>query len=256
MRFDLHCHTAEGSLDGKIPLREYVQLLKENGFQGMLITDHNSYKAYQHYVSNSSDPVFQDFTVLKGIEYDTRSSGHFLIVMPRGFSVPLFDVRGLPLRSLIRLVHEHGGIIGPAHPFGEKFLSFGRSRTFQKHRDIVSQFDFLEGYNCCESAEANAEAIDLAREFQIPCFGGSDSHRHDNVGLAYTDFPVSIRTEDDLIRHVKQKGSMEIGGRHYTGTVKERIGKWNDFLVYSYFFYNKFTALARYQRRRAALRKI
>lgn len=254
MRFDMHCHTAEGSLDSRIPLKEYVQLLKNNGFQGMVITDHNSYKAYLHYVENHADPVFQNFTVLKGIEYDTRSCGHFLIIMPQGSSMQGLDARGLPLRALIRLVHEHGGIIGPAHPFGEKFLSFGRSRIFRRHRDIVSQFDFLEGYNCCESAEANAEAVDLAEEFQIPCFGGSDSHKQDNVGLAYTDFPVPILTEDDLIHYVKEKGPLTIGGRHYTGTIKERIGKWNDFLVYSYFFYNKFTALARSQRRRTTIK--
>lgn len=256
MKFDMHCHTAEGSLDGRIPLQEYVQILKENGFQGMLITDHNSYKAYEYYQNHLNDPVFQDFTILKGIEYDTLSSGHFLIVMPSGFSEPLFDNRGLPLPLLIRLVHTYGGIIGPAHPFGEKFLSFGSSRQYRKHREIVSQFDFLEGYNCCESQQANQAAAALAREFHITCFGGSDSHREDNVGLAFTDFPVPIRTEDDLIRFVRQKGTTVVGGSPYDGTLKARIGKWNDFLVYSYYPYNKITALVRFPRRRAAMQRI
>ena len=42
MRFDMHCHTKEGSLDGKATLREYVLNLKKKGYAGMLISDHNS----------------------------------------------------------------------------------------------------------------------------------------------------------------------------------------------------------------------
>lgn len=254
MKFDMHCHTQEGSLDGKIPLTEYVQLLKDHGFQGMLITDHNSYKAYQYYLENRDHPAFQDFIVLKGIEYDTLSCGHFLIIMPHDFHLALFDIRGLPLPLLLHLVHRFGGIIGPAHPFGEKFLSFGRSRMYRRHPEIVRKFDFLEGFNCCESREDNIRAVRLARHAGIPCFGGSDSHRQDNVGLAWTDFPVTIHTEDDLIRHIKLKGSTRIGGTFYHGTVKSRIGKWNDLLVYSYFFYNRFTALVRSRKLRSALK--
>ena len=37
MHFDLHCHTKEGSLDGKATLREYALLLKEKGYDGMLL---------------------------------------------------------------------------------------------------------------------------------------------------------------------------------------------------------------------------
>lgn len=34
MKFDMHCHTQEGSLDGKIPVAEYIRLLKAKGFGG------------------------------------------------------------------------------------------------------------------------------------------------------------------------------------------------------------------------------
>lgn len=256
MKFDMHCHTAEGSLDGKIPLREYVQLLKDRGFDGMLITDHNSYGAYHEYQTHKSEPVFQDFVILKGIEYDTLSCGHFLIVLPHDLPISLFAVRGLPLPVLVRLVHRFGGIIGPAHPFGEKFLSYGRSRRFRKHPDFTDQFDFLEGFNCCESREANNQALKLSVRYELPRFGGSDSHKQNNVGLAYTIFPISISTEDDLIRHIKMKGSTIVGGNFYHGTIKARLGKWNDFLVYSYYFYNKATALLRSSKRRHALKKL
>ena len=44
MKFDMHCHTAEGSLDGKVKIEEYIRILRDNGFDGMLVTDHNSYR--------------------------------------------------------------------------------------------------------------------------------------------------------------------------------------------------------------------
>ena len=36
MKFDMHCHTKEGSLDGKVGIEEYIRILKEKGYQGML----------------------------------------------------------------------------------------------------------------------------------------------------------------------------------------------------------------------------
>ena len=42
MKFDMHCHTKEGSLDGKVPVEEYIALLKKKGYDGMLVSDHNS----------------------------------------------------------------------------------------------------------------------------------------------------------------------------------------------------------------------
>ena len=56
MKLDMHCHTKEGSPDGKLELLENIKLLKEKGYQGMLITDHNSYKAYRYYKKLSDKP--------------------------------------------------------------------------------------------------------------------------------------------------------------------------------------------------------
>lgn len=43
MKIDMHCHTKEGSIDGKVPIEEYISMLKAQGFGGMLVTDHDSY---------------------------------------------------------------------------------------------------------------------------------------------------------------------------------------------------------------------
>ncbi len=61
MKLDMHCHTKEGSPDGKLELLENIDILKQKGYQGMLITDHNSYKAYRYYKKLKKKP--KDFVV-------------------------------------------------------------------------------------------------------------------------------------------------------------------------------------------------
>ena len=44
MKIDMHCHVREGSPDSKVSLEEYIRILKDNGFDGMVVTDDDSYK--------------------------------------------------------------------------------------------------------------------------------------------------------------------------------------------------------------------
>lgn len=251
MKLDMHCHTKEGSPDGKLELLENIKLLKEKGYQGMLITDHNSYKAYRYYKKLSDKP--DDFVVLKGIEYDTINAGHILIIMPTGAKLPILELRGLPLLLLIEIVHLYGGILGPAHPYGEKFLSITNTLRGKLSEDIYRKFDFIEGYNACEDADSNMRAMSLAKRFDLPCFGGSDSHKPDCAGLGYTILQEDIASETELIEYIRSKKPTMIGGLHYTHTTKSKLGKANNVLVYSFWVYNKFLALFRRKARNLEL---
>lgn len=250
MRFDMHCHTKEGSLDGKLTLAEYVSLLKEKGYQGMLITDHNSYDAYRYYRKYKADPVFQDFVVLKGIEYDTIDAGHILVIMPPSVKLPLLELRGLSVSALIEIVHFFGGILGPAHPCGEKYLSLCNTRRYRKNPHILKKFDFMETYNACEPPEVNEAAAKLAGHYGLAGFGGSDAHKEDCVGLGYTDLPDTIQNEADLIDYIRSGRPAGSGGEHYRYTTRERIGAFNNILLYSFWVFNKGAGLLRLRKRR------
>ena len=127
MKLDMHCHTKEGSLDGKVPVEKYIELLKSQGFQGMLITDHDTYNGYRHWKNEIKGKKHKDFLVLKGIEYDTFGGGHILVIMPENVKLRCLELRGMPTHLLISIVHTHGGILGPAHPCGEKYMSLCRT---------------------------------------------------------------------------------------------------------------------------------
>ena len=142
MKLDMHCHTKEGSPDSHVAIEDFIKILIDKGFDGMLVTDHDSYGGYRYYEENLKDK-YPDFVVLKGIEYDTLDAGHIVVVMPTGTDMKIFEHKGLPLWSLIRIVHGYGGILGPAHSCGEPFLSIYSTGIYKLDKSITKKFDFI-----------------------------------------------------------------------------------------------------------------
>jgi len=166
------------------------------------------------------------------------------VIRPEGVKLKLLELRGLPAQILIMTVHHYGGIVGPAHPFGEKYLSIMKTQARKKFHEervesLMNQFDFVEIFNACESEEVNEKAKQLARKYHKPGFGGSDAHRIDCIGMGYTKLPDDIRCESDLIRYVKSTPYIPCGGVRYDRTTKDKLGPLNKLLVESFFLYNK-----------------
>ena len=151
MKLDMHCHTKEGSLDGKVSIADYIAILQRRGFDGMVVTDHNSYNGYRYWKKHIKGKRYTNFKVFKGVEYDTIDAGHILVIMPEGVKLKILELRGLPVQVLIDLVHKHGGILGPAHPCGEKYLSVTNTKKYWFRKNILAKFDFIEEFNACES---------------------------------------------------------------------------------------------------------
>lgn len=254
MKLDMHCHTKEGSPDGKTALLDNIAILKQKGFDGMLVADHNSYKAYRYYRNLPKKEKPKDFTVLCGIEYDTLDAGHILVILPTNIRPRLLELRGLPVLFLIEIVHRYGGILGPAHPCGEKFLSIFNTHLGKAlHEKLLRKFDFIEAYNACEDEISNHIAKVMAFKYHLPEFGGSDSHKADCIGLGYTVLQEEVKNENELIEYIKAGNPAISGGTHYFHTTKHKLGKANDILVYSFWFYNRFLALLRKKARNLEL---
>ncbi len=253
MKIDMHCHVKEGSPDSKISLDEYITILKANGFEGMVITDHDTYKGYRHWKNNMKGKMHEDFVVLKGIEYDTLDAGHILVIMPEGVKMRLLELRGMPVSALIEFVHSNGGILGPAHPCGEAYMSFANTKRYFKNPELMKRFDFVEVFNACEPLESNEKAARLAYKYGKPGIAGSDAHNPIAAGMAYTELPERVTCETELIALIRRKVPMEVGGCLYNKTLKDKLGKANKILVYSFWAYNRAGELVkRRQRKRKA----
>ncbi|MCI2048348.1 MAG: PHP domain-containing protein [Lachnospiraceae bacterium] len=257
MKFDMHCHIAEGSVDSTLPLRKNIELCREKGYDGLMITDHDTYSGWRYYEKEVRDGFSPDFIVLRGIEYDTRDGGHILVVMPTDAKSPhVLEIRGMKVAELIEFVHGRGGILGPAHPCGEPFMSFTHAAAGRHNAFMADQFDFIETFNSCEYQHCNADAAILARELSKPCFGGSDSHRIGSAAMGWTEISEEIRNEDDLIRCVlNHKEAFRAGGEYYHHTTKETVGQLNSLFSLSFGAYNRTVSLLRSHERHEELEK-
>lgn len=250
MKFDLHCHTKAGSIDARVSLARYIELLKAQGFGGMLVTDHDSYKGYRQW-KEEEDSV-QDFVVLEGVEYDTKDAGHILVILPDGCQLDVLQVRGLKLETLIDLVHHFGGILGPSHPFGSKSSSLMHFRKIRRFPHLLKEFDFIEGFNACDNHASNYLAQKMAELLNKPCTGGSDSHSEDCVGSAFTDFETEITCNNDLIEAILQRRIREIGGVAKSDSLRSRI-KNHTIPVWLFRTYNRLVGISLTLRRRRKL---
>lgn len=248
MRIDMHCHVKEGSLDSKVSLREYISLLMERGVQGMVITDHNTYNGYRYWESQIKGKEFHEFTVLKGIEYDTFDGGHIIVIMPPNVNLQVLEQRGMQVEQLIELVTANGGILGPAHPCGEKYMSFFNSGAFKRNPDITKKFHFIETYNACEPESSNGQAQNYSEKYKKLGIGGSDAHRPVCVGWGYVDIPGEVKNEDDLIELIKKQVPTTCGGKIYDQTTKDKLGRAKAVMAYSFLLYNFSGAM--YKRRK------
>lgn len=218
MKFDLHCHTKGGSIDSKVTLESYIRLLKSQGFDGMMISDHTTYKGCKVWDQIKGQEEFKDFTVLKGVEYDTIDAGHFLVILPDDIILKVLHIRGLSLRALIKVVHHFGGILGPAHPFGVESSSAMFLRAMKRDPSLVEHFDFIEAFNTCETKESNVKAAHMANKLNLPGIGGSDAHKEEYVGMAYTEIDADIKTNNDFIKAIKEDKVYDAGGTERVAT--------------------------------------
>lgn len=254
MKFDMHCHTKAGSIDSKISIEEYISLLKKQGFDGMLVTDHDSYKGYKYWEENKSK-IDEDFVVLAGIEYDTKDAGHFIVIMPDGVFLKPLQVRGMTLATLIELVHKFGGVLGPAHPFGARGSSMMFINKMRRDPYVMAKFDFMEGFNTCETERTNRVAQMLARNYNKQCIGGSDSHKDEYVGMAFTEFDRDIKSNNDLIACIKDEGIAAFGGTERTFLRKHK--KRNSFYAtWAFILYNRSLGYLYTPYRRAKIRNL
>lgn len=239
-KYDFHCHIHEGSKDSNIFAREQIEKLKERGFSGCLITDHDTYKGYKYIKSNI---YCEDFYVLKGIEYTTVDAGHILVIMPDEYESKKIEKLGMKLNNLIEYVHSCGGILGPAHPFSEPYLSIFSSNKFKTDYDVCRKFDFIEVFNAGEKRKENYKALELAKEYHLPTTAGSDSHYIEHCGKAWVLLNETIKNNNELIEYIKQKRQVLIDGEIYSNKDRDKYDKFGKLFYFLSHLKSMFTML-------------
>lgn len=247
MKIETHLHTREGSPDGIVSAEQTIEILIEKGYDGMIVTDHNSYKGYEA-IDKSK---YENFVILKGVEYDTSDAGHMLIILPTNDDTTIFTHKGMNIKDTIQIVHALGGIIGPAHPFDYYRLGIFNNMKQLKNFNIMKEFDFVETFNACGSLLGNDKSSLLSQVFNKPSTGGSDSHKKESVGSAATILPKRVQNEDEYIDLIKSLTNKEtkVIGKLYMGTSKEKLGPIYSIGMRIFYGYGKVSGL--YTKRKA-----
>jgi predicted metal-dependent phosphoesterase TrpH len=176
IRLDPHVHTA-GSYDSAASVHAVLERAAERGLDGVVITDHDAIEE-----SLRAAALAPEYGLLgiPGVEVST-ADGHLLAIG--------VDHRPEPGRSLaesVETVREDGGAAVVPHPFQ-------RTRHGARAADIVD-CDGIETYNALAmTGVRNRRARRFADREGHPHLAGSDAHRPDMVGRAYTAVDVEAR---------------------------------------------------------------
>lgn len=209
-KYETHCHTKNVSRCGKLDVAELIQLYKNAGYSGIVLTDHYSpmtfdppeffskKKALEHYLRayrEAKKYEDENFTVLLGVElrfYATVNdyliygvTEEMLYELP--FLLPVY------IKRASKLLRERGCLFLQAHPFRE-FIR----RANPKHLDGVEVFNGKASKEANEKSEAWANEINAKIKLS-----GSDCHRETGVALGGIITNEPIKNNNDLIRILK-----------------------------------------------------
>ena len=183
--YETHSHTSQASKCGRLPGRDYIEYMMNEGYAGMIITDHffNGNSAVprtlpwkdrvEMYVSGYEDAKKasegKDFNVMFGIEYNFDGDEYLIYGVDKNWLLENDDILIKSRSEVYSLVHSVGGIMVQAHPFRERYYI----NTINLTPSIT---DGVEIYNAANDDNMNALAYKYAKELGVPVSAGSDIH--------------------------------------------------------------------------------
>jgi predicted metal-dependent phosphoesterase TrpH len=197
---DLHVHS-RFSADSMAAPEAIIAHARRRGLHGFAITDHNTsecvnYLREQGLLREDGLPV-DGFLVIPGQEI-TTSEGHLLAL---GVALP--NLKGIPPDEAVALIHEHGGIAVPPHPF-DRF----RAGIDPAVLDTLP-IDALEVFNAATTLKRyNRHAFTYALRRHLPMTAASDAHSPEVVGTAYSIFDMDELSVANVLNAVKQGGNL------------------------------------------------
>ncbi len=190
--YETHSHTCEGSACGKVSGSDYVDFMKQRGFQGMIITDHffNGNCAVDRdlpwkdrvawycsgYRKAYESAKGKDFDVLFGIEFNFQGDEYLIYGIDEKWLLENEDIVYMPRKDVYARVHETDAVMIQAHPYRER----GYLADIKLTPEIC---DGIEVYNAANPDYQNALGYQYGKELGLPMTAGSDIHY-------YTDDPM------------------------------------------------------------------
>jgi predicted metal-dependent phosphoesterase TrpH len=193
MRADIHIHSVYSG-DCKLAVADIIERCRTLEFGAMAVVDHNSFAGSVKALALNP----KDIIVLPGMEI-TTSAGHVL-----AYNVTEAVEKGLSVEETIDRIHGLAGIAVAPHPY-RIWSGLGKNEV------VKGKFDAIEVVNARSMGGSNDKAHALAGILNLPETGGSDAHSSEHIGRAFTVFPDSCRSADDLVKSILKKDTTAEG---------------------------------------------
>lgn len=183
--YEVHLHTDESSICGRTPAREYIPFYIDQGYDGIVVTDH--FYGNPSYVPNRSDPwqkqvdeycrgyeealdegIRRGLKVFFGIEQQFANDECLIYGPDKQWLLDHPDMPHWNRRQLYDEVEKIGGCIVLAHPF--------RVRDYVKKISLNTCVHAVEIFNRANRPVDDAYAAAYADHYHYPVTAGSDMH--------------------------------------------------------------------------------
>lgn len=220
--YETHMHTSQSSACGRSTGKEMARAYKNNGYTGVIVTDHNW---GGNTAVDRSLPWEQWLrTFFKGYD-EVKAEGdkiglQVFMGYEAGYGGPEFLITGFTIEDLIKhpelkdatvkeqldIIHSFGGMVIQAHPFRE-------ASYINKVITYENDVDGLEIINATHSNPLDGSrnkcvfddmAVALGKKMNLPGTCGSDQHSVEAImgGMA---FPTPLKDIHDYISRVKNR---------------------------------------------------
>ncbi len=218
-KYEIHLHSAACSACAFSDAREYVDAALENGYAGMVFTNHfyhgntavSRHLSWRDFVGAFRDDYLQvkeygdqkGIDVLFGIEevYEPGSGKEILI-----YGISPEDLISCPeflhynVYQMSEFVRSRGGYVVCAHPF--RVRDYIPDPTIEPDPSFM---DAVEIYNYANAEEDDEKAVKFAKKFNLPGTAGGDVHKACNFGHSGLAFYERIRTNEQLVYALKNQ---------------------------------------------------
>lgn len=225
--YETHMHTSEGSACASSTGEEMARAYAENGYTGIIVTDHFFYGntavdrslSWEEWVERyclgyehaKAEGEKQGLQVFFGWESGYKGTEFLVYGLDKEWLLEHPEIRDATVEEQFELVHAGGGIVSHAHPF--------REASYIKEIRLYPEYvDAVEGVNGCHSGftkkcqghpEYNDMAIEYAKKYGLPLTAGSDQHCTEMVygGMV---FPRRLRDIHDFVQAVKGREAVRL----------------------------------------------
>ena len=213
-KYEVHMHTAESSACGKTHAADYIAAFIEQGYDGMIITDHffhgntavDRNLPWEDFVEEfckgyeiaKAEGDKQGFKVFFGWEANRLVDEYLIYGLDKAWLKAHPEVRDCPHDELFKLIDSEGGLIVGAHPFRERpYVPKVNLHPLQVHA--------MEACNFGNPPYQDAFAYNFCKDRNIIMTSGTDLHDVKNLAGAPTGmcFAEPLNDISDYVKRVK-----------------------------------------------------